>query len=283
MIVEGDSASEAISNALTKAYIDGDNPGAIYSGVKSSVDNTTVGICLDSKGQIAIGDTDNFIKFYENGNDNYKLEISAESMTFGARKKDLERSVNNLDDSVNSVDEKMLDVSSLLYEVTYNSGDSTYTITDKRISSSDISNVSIVEGKVTTTGEQVYSCTDANSHTVYFAKVQVSTNDLQDALDDTSKRLKEAESFIENLGDKLITTVKDSEGKTSLEQTSSGWTFNLDALNDTVNETKDGVEQAKKDIGDPETGTGLYGETSKLSKKFEDQDEYIKIYKSRLF
>ena len=36
--------------------------------------------------------------------------------------------------------------------------------------------------------------------------------------------------------------VKDSEGKTSLEQTSSGWTFNLDALNDTVNETKDGVE-----------------------------------------
>ena len=279
MIVEGDSASEAISNALTKAYIDGDNPGAIYSGVKSSVDNTTVGICLDSKGQIAIGDADNFIKFYENGNDNYKLEISAESMTFGARKKDLERSVNNLGDSVNSVDEKMLDVTSLLYEVTYNSGDSTYTITDKRISSSDISNVSIVEGKVTTTGEQVYSCTDANSLTVYFAKVQVSTNDLQDALDDTSKRLKEAESFIENLGDKLITTVKDSEGKTSLEQTSSGWTFNLDALNDTVNETKDGVEQAKKDIGDPETGTGLYGETSKLSKKFEDQDEYIKIYK----
>ena len=38
---------------------------AIYSGVKESIDNTTVGIYLDKKGQIAIGGTDNYIKYYE--------------------------------------------------------------------------------------------------------------------------------------------------------------------------------------------------------------------------
>lgn len=54
---------------------------SIYSGVKSSVDNTTNGLYLDKDGQIAIGDGTNFIKYYKDAEGNYKLEISAESMT----------------------------------------------------------------------------------------------------------------------------------------------------------------------------------------------------------
>ena len=49
---------------------------SIYSGVKESVNNTTSGIYLDDEGQITIGDTDNFIKYYKDQNGNYKLEIS---------------------------------------------------------------------------------------------------------------------------------------------------------------------------------------------------------------
>lgn len=54
---------------------------SIYSGVKESVSNTTNGLYMDKDGQIAIGDGTNFIKYYKDAEGNYKLEISAESMT----------------------------------------------------------------------------------------------------------------------------------------------------------------------------------------------------------
>lgn len=55
---------------------------SIYSGVKETVDNITRGIHLNSDGQMSIGDSNNYIKFYEDENDKYKLEISADSIKF---------------------------------------------------------------------------------------------------------------------------------------------------------------------------------------------------------
>ena len=49
---------------------------AIYSGVKESADNTTRGVYLDSDGQLSLGDSDNFLKYYKDQNGDYKLEIS---------------------------------------------------------------------------------------------------------------------------------------------------------------------------------------------------------------
>ena len=57
---------------------------SIYSGVKSSVDNTTRGVYLDRTGQIAFGDSSNFIRYYKDQNGNYKLEISADAITLRA-------------------------------------------------------------------------------------------------------------------------------------------------------------------------------------------------------
>lgn len=56
---------------------------SIYSGVKESVNNTTRGIYMDNQGQIAVGDSQNFIKYYKDENGAYKLEISAKSIKFG--------------------------------------------------------------------------------------------------------------------------------------------------------------------------------------------------------
>ena len=66
----------------------------IYSGVKESVDNTTRGIYLDNDGQIAFGDTNNYIKYYRDQNGDYKLEITAENILFGSEKKTVETVVN---------------------------------------------------------------------------------------------------------------------------------------------------------------------------------------------
>jgi hypothetical protein len=69
---------------------------SLYSGVKSTVNNTTRGIYLDSEGQMAVGDASNFIKYYKDTNGAYKLEISADSLTFGSSKKSIETAINDV-------------------------------------------------------------------------------------------------------------------------------------------------------------------------------------------
>lgn len=68
---------------------------AIYSGVKTTPDNTTRGIYLDNDGQMAVGDANNFLKFYKNANDEYVLEISAESLAFGTNKQNLQNAFDD--------------------------------------------------------------------------------------------------------------------------------------------------------------------------------------------
>lgn len=63
---------------------------ALYSGVKESVNNTTRGTYLDSEGQVAFGDGDNFVKYYRMADGSYKLDISAASIKFGSSHKNLE-------------------------------------------------------------------------------------------------------------------------------------------------------------------------------------------------
>ena len=58
---------------------------SLYSGTKESIDNTTAGIFMDKTGQMAVGDSTNFIKFYKDG-ESYKLAISADSLTFSTGK-----------------------------------------------------------------------------------------------------------------------------------------------------------------------------------------------------
>ena len=57
---------------------------SIYSGVKSSINNTTNGIYLDKTGQIVFGTQDNFVKFYKDTDNKWKLSISANSISLTA-------------------------------------------------------------------------------------------------------------------------------------------------------------------------------------------------------
>lgn len=68
---------------------------SIYSGVKESVNNTTRGIYMDNQGQIAAGDSQNFIKYYKDENEAYRLEISAKSIKFGASNTSVEDAISD--------------------------------------------------------------------------------------------------------------------------------------------------------------------------------------------
>ena len=69
---------------------------SLYSGAKASVDNTTAGVFLGDDGQMAIGDNDDFIKFYKDQNNNYKLDISANSIKFGSSNKTIQEEMNEI-------------------------------------------------------------------------------------------------------------------------------------------------------------------------------------------
>lgn len=74
---------------------------SIYSGVKETVDNTTTGIYMDKDGQLALGDSNNFVKYYIDQNGNRRLEISADSFSFSSNNKSVEEviqeTVNNIE------------------------------------------------------------------------------------------------------------------------------------------------------------------------------------------
>ena len=73
---------------------------AIYSGVKSSPNNTTRGSYLDNEGQVAFGDSNNFLKYYKDENGNYKLEISADSLVFSSSNKSVETVIKETVDAI---------------------------------------------------------------------------------------------------------------------------------------------------------------------------------------
>lgn len=66
---------------------------SIYSGVKSSVDNTTRGIYLDNDGQIALGDSNGGFIYHKDQNGDYKLEIAARTIMIGTSHKNVEEIV----------------------------------------------------------------------------------------------------------------------------------------------------------------------------------------------
>lgn len=69
---------------------------SLYSGVKSSVDNSTAGVFLGDDGQMAIGDNENYIKFYKDQNDEFKLDISADSIKFGSSNKTIQEEMDKI-------------------------------------------------------------------------------------------------------------------------------------------------------------------------------------------
>ena len=75
--------------------------GSLYSGAKNSATNTTRGVYLGDDGQFAVGDSNNYLKFY-NDNGTWKLEISANTIKMGA--KSVEEYV---DEKISEVDVKL--------------------------------------------------------------------------------------------------------------------------------------------------------------------------------
>lgn len=67
---------------------------ALYSNVKNTISNTTQGIFMSDDGQINIGDSNNYLKYYKGSDDKYYLEISAGTIKFSATNKTVEETIS---------------------------------------------------------------------------------------------------------------------------------------------------------------------------------------------
>lgn len=76
---------------------------SLYSGAKESVANTTRGIYMDDDGQVAIGDANNFLKFYKDTDGTYKLAISANSIRFGVSGASVDEVMTEAQAAINKV------------------------------------------------------------------------------------------------------------------------------------------------------------------------------------
>lgn len=68
---------------------------SLYSSVKESVNNTTRGVYLDDEGQVAFGDSNNYLKYFKDTDGKYKLIISAGSIVFSSSGKSVEEAIED--------------------------------------------------------------------------------------------------------------------------------------------------------------------------------------------
>lgn len=118
---------------------------SIYSGVKESIDNTTIGSYLDKEGQIAIGDASNYLKFYKDTDGKYKLIVSANTMVLSG----YDKSVESLIDDTNAINETMQTVHDSLSELAIENG-----LIKANISNVE-SNINSVTGELESTKSEI--------------------------------------------------------------------------------------------------------------------------------
>lgn len=189
---------------------------SIYSGVKSSADNTTRGIFGNTDGEFAVGDANNYVRFYNIGTveePKYFLDISSSGITFSTLKSD----VDSLDNT------------------TSNLGSSLQILSDKLTS---FVNGAVSSSLVTQTAdgfsfnfEQFVNDIAKNSNEI---------SDVQNALESDSKDLKTLEGAVNNIDAVLskqrsyINLTQDSSGKPLIELGAGNSSFRVMITNTSI-------------------------------------------------
>lgn len=81
---------------------------SIYSEGKAALTNEYPGIYFDKDGQLSVGDGKNYLRYFKDENGEYKLEVSASSisMKIGDSTSNLEGAIDNVDQNINYLKEK---------------------------------------------------------------------------------------------------------------------------------------------------------------------------------
>lgn len=91
---------------------------SIHTTTKGSVDNGARGLYMDNDGQVAFGDNENYLKYYQDTDGTYKLAISANAIKFTTSDTTLDETIDSIISNVNSVSDSVIDISQTVTEHT---------------------------------------------------------------------------------------------------------------------------------------------------------------------
>lgn len=91
---------------------------SIHTTTKGSVDNGARGLYMDNDGQVAFGDNENYLKYYQDTDGTYKLAISANAIKFTTSDTTLDETIDSIISDVNSVSDSVIDISQTVTEHT---------------------------------------------------------------------------------------------------------------------------------------------------------------------
>lgn len=189
---------------------------SIYSGVKSSADNTTRGIFGNTDGEFAVGDANNYVRFYNIGTveePKYFLDISSSGVTFST----LKSNVDSMDNTTSTLGSSLQILS-----------DKLTSFVNGAVSSSLVTQT---EDGFSFNFEQYVNDIAKNNNDIIDIQEKLTSNngslsDLKDAVDNIDAVLKEQKSYI-NL-------TKDSSGNPLIELGSSNSSFRVMITNTSI-------------------------------------------------
>ena len=203
---------------------------ALYSGAKTTVGNTTRGIYMDSTGQIAIGDSTNYIKYYKDTDGSYKLTVSAKSISL-ASGTNVETAINNAQSTADAA------------QTAANAAQGTANTAQTAANAA--------QGTATTAQTAANNAqTAANTAQGMANDAQTAANNAQSSADAAQDTADANGNVINNdlkqaiiLINETISSLVQGEGGTSLmTQTENGWTFNISNITSSIETVSDSVD-----------------------------------------
>ena len=241
---------------------------SIYSGVKSSVDNTTRGIYLDNDGQMNFGDSNNYIKYYKDSDWKYKFEIAAQSIKLGGSGRNVEEAVDNAVNTANDAKETAAKGVKAIYRY-YLLQSSTLDVPVKPTTypppSSETDPEWVDVEPIYTYAEEsidkslyFVDCTIYNDNSWEYSEVSLSRS---------YEAVKDAQLDIDAANALITALCESGADKSLLTQTENGWQFDLTSLKqDVSNEITNSTNTIEESLN--ETNSNLnslqtaYGELS---------------------
>lgn len=255
---------------------------SLYSGVKSSANNTTRGIFLGDDGQVAFGDESNFLRYFKDTDNQYKLEITAASLLLGAGKKSVETELSNVSSTANEAKTTAETANSTANDAKTTAGTANATANEAK-TTAGAANTTANEAKNTaetanstantanTTANEAKSTASAANTTANEAKSTASTanttaneakttaDNAQDTADSASEnantaneRVSAAEILIDGIRECISMLVRDENGESLMTQDGDGWTFSMKDTNDKIFAVSSSLDSLQKDVGDTE-------------------------------
>lgn len=106
----------------------------------------------------------------------------------------------------------------------------------------------IVTGNLTSPSASIVDIGDISDAAGKIVGFEVRLSEVEGSIGSNTERITISESTIRQLVDSIATIVTDSNGNSMMTQTSTGWTFNMSAIEDTLNKAVNGLGEVSENV-----------------------------------